>query len=308
MAAVAQYSLKHKMQLFLMDYDLKELDNQDMIKNIRLQCKIYGIPMYVFLTKFIGRLKSRNIQNITRKLLDCGFVDTEDIPLFQNIIDDTEKISDLKKMSDISDTSEYKKIMDVLCPNNNRDSDYYIHAGIPSPHKLQQSLIHFMCPYDGCFRKFTKYRDLKIHLGVFNNNICDIAKNHMLIANELKLSPKKITGDNITKCQHISCCNKKFESPMELIKHYRQFGVPNFWNYNMKVNPINDYLKIHISDMTKLTVYDVSDGDCMLCMDDVPKIIYNPCGHLIYCIKCVNKNKPKRCDICNEKIFSYFCS
>ena len=41
---------------------------------------------------------------------------------------------------------------------------------------------------------------------------------------------------------------------------------------------------------------------CVVCLNDSPNILYNPCLHVCVCSQCNDKGEFKKCPYCREKI------
>ena len=65
--------------------------------------------------------------------------------------------------------------------------------------------------------------------------------------------------------------------------------------------------KIELSELNPSELakeLDDPDAECLICFDNEPNIILNPCEHNNFCKQCIDELQPEMCPICRTTIKS----
>jgi len=262
-------------------------------KNIKLPNNLilYKIVQYLLIVEEVG-----DISNIINKIIDL------DILLDYKIDQLVDFIKDIKKEGKTLQFINSSKVANILYLTENikihTDSD---HKGypLPDPNKGRPYLDWLKCQYEGCNKTFPNVDDFIKHLKQEGSYTQSFHAMHEDIVWFLKLTPEKILNNNIKYCPSYICDMKqKIFTPQELCDHFKYLGIEPFWEKGMDLTKKSDNFEKIIIGSDKIFIA----NECVICLTNVPDIIYLPCMHNILCFYCSQNYSDNKCPLCMKKI------
>jgi len=194
----------------------------------------------------------------------------------------------------IKQISKLYKQIDIKFDFSGNNTKYPPHFGYPlNPETGRPFLSEKKCYYYNCTFANDTTTGLVAHL---HKNVSNFIEGyHYLHDIKLPLIIQKYNNsENMNFRCPVECC--KYDGDMVL--HMKQLGFKPFW----KVCDVFTYgitshdFKIYTSD------------SCMICLNDVPEVLYN-CGHKVLCVSCCSeylKTNMKTCMLCNNALKYFF--
>lgn len=294
--------------LWFLNYNNLPINEFDIIKI----CHQYYVPSIIFYRKCLERLYKKNqtleyyIEQL--KLLNIINKDVESNSRFaikiKEIIHSINEECDFINYNQVKESANKvaKIFLDFNFMNDNETNQKYIHCGlpIPDPEKGRPFICWKKCCYDGCNKIFNSQDKLIEHLeslSCYTPRYHHIHEQYSLLN---KLNPEIIKEKDMIKCPVYICQNGNFKSPEQLIEHFTILGIEPFWKPGMIIKSSNK------NTLDNIEGHFYSSDHCVICCENKPNIICEPCYHKIYCSECYINDKSKKCPLCRCQIKSVF--
>lgn len=165
------------------------------------------------------------------------------------------------------------------------------HYGYPIPDERGRPKLNWLkCAHPKCTLESCKNpSELAQHLKANQAYTRGFHLAHESALERTKLTADQIRATNLTQCPSLICDISSFRTPDDLIYHLTRLGMCGFWESGITVPSRPDEL-----------VGIIATDKCIICMQNVPDILFIPCGHSMMCADCY-KPTP-RCLMCQKTV------
>jgi hypothetical protein len=202
-----------------------------------------------------------------------------------------------------------EKLFDVTTHNKGLQCSHFGYP-IPDPVKGRPKISWLECKYSKCNKTFSTDDGLIVHLKQNNKYTPFMHTQHSQVARDMGLTKDMIISKGLTKCPSYICTEATHTfTPETLCEHFRLMGIEPFWTEGMIITE-EDMLsnKDHFTGM-KVSLNSTTDvitvDKCIVCLDNKPEVVFNPCFHHVLCLGC-SQNVASTCPICRRLVASKF--
>lgn len=254
------------------------------------QASMYGIPDGLVIRKIIGYLIliKNNKDDIITRLIDLKILGKYDVNKISDMIDESndKTINSPNIDQCIALANQYTNVSDLSHKS----------YPLPNPKYGRPKLTFLHCYHEGCNKNFDHVNDLVQHLCKMKCYTKGFHFHHEFAVDDLNLTPEKVIENKITKCPSWICDRGEFQSPEDLVFHFKMLGISPFWVPGTVFD--TESSKLNLDTYNNLYAAE----ECVICMDRKPEVIFFPCMHNIACFDCYNGFKV--CPMCRTNINS----
>jgi len=276
------------------------------IDNILHISQRYNISENLIFRKILIYLVQSNLSNdaIIDNIITNKYLNKYYIPKISELIDDCRTVECIKLSPSI-----INNVLKHVSKYNNKfikmsQTHHLSHVGYPDVH-VDNGRPHIgwcVCNYSNCKAAFNNADELRKHLEQFQKHIWGLHMFHERVAQLNLLTPEKIKEYNMTKCPSLVCDQKDNTfTPDELCHHFKILGIMPFWLPGMSIDySTNQKTTKTLSDDAFIKTH--KNDECLICLENVPDIMFIPCYHNIICFNCQQTSKIDKCPMCRMKI------